>query len=61
MNACGWGGNDEKRLSGRMKEVVTLAIVGATVEGRVHANDEKTIGDQEKEEREKLCSSVFVN
>ena len=47
-NACGWGGYDEKRLSGRMKEVVTLAIVGAAVGGRAQADDGRTIGDQEK-------------
>ena len=32
-NTCGWG-DERKRLSGRMKEVVTLAIVGAAVGGR---------------------------
>ena len=62
-NACACGGYDLKRLSGRMKEVVMLAIFGATVGGRAQADGEKTIGDQEKEEKAKakICSSVFVN
>ena len=46
-----------------MKEVVTLAIVGAAVGGGRKQPNREQIGDQEKEEEgnEKVCSSVFGN
>ena len=39
---------------------MTLAIVGATVGGRVQADDERTIGDQEKGEKEKALLIISI-
>ena len=46
-----------------MKEVVTLAIVGAAVGGRAQADGERRTRDQEKEGggKETVCSLVFGN
>ena len=58
-NACGMG-DGRKRLSGRMKEVVMLAIVGAAV-GKGGKQMMREGLEMRKEERvEKACSSGVI-
>ena len=58
-NACGWGGYDEKRLSGRMKEVVTLAIVGAAVGGGRKQTAREPLEIRKKEKKKKSIHQYF--